>query len=254
MEERIVDTVDTIIKLIENDEFKVYKYDNKKFHIIDKEKNIDFQAKLANNNYYFRDNINNLTYIKTRKFLGRDFTVQQILVEDGTEKCYYSFLERDYQTSLISVVSTDEDMSLTCTNTEVVDHDWKDIMAYAKEIFEDIKDYSDEDEEGLAEEDLDEDELAEEEFDNDELNDEELDDDDESNAEKMNLEEFYERYNLFINKKEIDGKAKINIVPDLEIATFKRYANSILLDETVGNLKIVIESKLKKQELQELEK
>lgn len=140
MEERFIEIIEKIIELIESDKSKAYAYSNNKFHIIDKDNNIDFQAKLCNNNYYFKDNINNLTYIKTIKYLDSDTTIQQILLEEGNEKCYYSFLERDSYTSLARMIRVNNEESLVCTNTEIVNHTWKEILDYANTIFEPVFD------------------------------------------------------------------------------------------------------------------
>lgn len=276
MEDRIVDTIEKIIDLIENNNCKAYMYDKNRFHVIDKENNIDFEAKLAFNNYYYKDNINKLTYIKMKKYLGNDFTVQQILIEDenNNEKCYYSYLECDSQTSLICVIRNDEKSSLICSNNEIVNHSWKDILEYAKETFEpidnsaDIADeddvyFNDEDDEDIND-DYEEDEMDEidddikddfEEGIKEILNNQEVDKEDnnqessQSNSEYENsIQEFYKRFKLLVNKNEVDGKAKVDAIVDLEVAVMKRYADSILLDEAVGNLKAVLDSIIKSKE------
>ena len=276
MEDRMIDTIEKIIDLIENNNCKAYMYDKNRFHVIDKENNIDFEAKLAFNNYYYKDNINKLTYIKTKKYLGNDFTVQQILIEDenNNEKCYYSYLECDSQTSLICVIRNDEKSSLICSNNEIVNHSWKDILEYAKETFEpidnsaDIADeddvyFDDEDDEDIND-DYEEDEMDEidddikDDFEDgikEILNNQEGDKEDNNqessqpNSEYENsIQEFYKRFKLLVNKNEVDGKAKVNAIVDLEVAVMKKYADSILLDEAVGNLKAVLDSIIKSKE------
>ena len=276
MEDRMIDTIEKIIDLIENNNCKAYMYDKNRFHVIDKENNIDFEAKLAFNNYYYKDNINKLTYIKTKKYLGNDFTVQQILIEDenNNEKCYYSYLECDSQTSLICVIRNDEKSSLICSNNEIVNHSWKDILEYAKETFEpidnsaDIADeddvyFDDEDDEDIND-DYEEDEMDEidddikDDFEDgikEILNNQEGDKEDNNqessqpNSEYENsIQEFYKRFKLLVNQNEVDGKAKVNAIVDLEVAVMKKYADSILLDEAVGNLKAVLDSIIKSKE------
>ena len=63
MEEELLGLIEKVLELMENDECKSYVYTKNRLHIIDKEENIDFEAKLSNNNYYFKDNINNNMYI-----------------------------------------------------------------------------------------------------------------------------------------------------------------------------------------------
>ena len=64
MEEIIMNEIDVIIQMLEESEYDAYTFSDNKLHIIDKEKEIDFQAKLANNNYYFKDNIRDFLYMK----------------------------------------------------------------------------------------------------------------------------------------------------------------------------------------------
>lgn len=276
MEDRIVETIEKIIDLIENNNCKAYMYDKNRFHVIDKENNIDFEAKLAFNNYYYKDNINKLTYIKTKKYLGNDFTVQQILIEDenNNEKCYYSYLECDSQTSLICVIRNDEKSSLICSNNEIVNHSWKDILEYAKETFEPIDNSADIADEDDVYFDVEDDEDINDDYEEDEMD--EIDDDikddfedgikeilnnqegdkednnqesSQPNSEYENsIQEFYKRFKLLVNKNEVDGKAKVDAIVDLEVAVMKRYADSILLDEAVGNLKAVLDSIIKSKE------
>jgi hypothetical protein len=276
MEDGIVETIEKIIDLIENNNCKAYMYDKNRFHVIDKENNIDFEAKLAFNNYYYKDNINKLTYIKTKKYLGNDFTVQQILIEDenNNEKCYYSYLECDSQTSLICVIRNDEKNSLICSNNEIVNHSWKDILEYAKETFEPIDNSADIADEDDVYFDVEDDEDINDDYEEDEMD--EIDDDikddfeegikeilnnqegdkednnqesSQSNSEYENsIQEFYKRFKLLVNKNEVDGKAKVDAIVDLEVAVMKRYADSILLDEAVGNLKAVLDSIIKSKE------
>ena len=43
-------------EMLEDEKYDSYVYDNNRFHIIDRYNNIDFEAKLSGNNYYFKDN------------------------------------------------------------------------------------------------------------------------------------------------------------------------------------------------------
>ena len=57
MENALLDIIEEIIEMLEEGNYDSYAYDNNRFHIIDRYNNIDFEAKLCNNNYYFKDNI-----------------------------------------------------------------------------------------------------------------------------------------------------------------------------------------------------
>lgn len=136
MDNEFLDKIDEIIDMLEDNEYKSYLFKDNKFHIIDKEKDIDFTVKLGINNYYYKDNSLGLTYIFSKKYLNEDTTIQQILVEDKSEKCYYAFLERNNLVELIRIVRKDEKGSFVCDNNNLMKKDFKEIIDYANEVFE----------------------------------------------------------------------------------------------------------------------
>lgn len=136
MENRLSSIIDRIIDLIENDEYKAYKFLGNRLLFKDKEQNIDLQAKFGYNNYFIKDNISNSTYIKTKKFLDKDTTIQQIYMDEGINKNYYSFIERDAYISLARVVKVRGKDSIVCINNNIANHTWEDILKYSKSIFE----------------------------------------------------------------------------------------------------------------------
>lgn len=143
MENALVDIIDEIIDMLEDDKYESYMYEDNKFHIIDKYNNIDFQAKLGNNNYYFKDNISGLSFIKTKKYLNDNTTIQQLFIEENDEKCFYSFLERNGYVSLVRAIRIEGNDSLVCNNFNVLNHTWEEIKKYADGCFEDISDMED---------------------------------------------------------------------------------------------------------------
>ena len=136
MEDKLMGIIDKIIELLEDDNYKAYKFFCNKLLFIDKEHKINFQAKLANNNYFFKDNINNILYIKVKKYIDNNTAIQQILKDDGKEKSYYSFIERNNYTSLARVVKLRDKDILVYTNTEVMNKSFNDILKYADSVFE----------------------------------------------------------------------------------------------------------------------
>jgi len=87
MDNALLDIIEEITEMLEDEKYDSYVYDNNRFHIIDRYNNIDFEAKLGSNSYYFKDNISGLSYIKTKKFLNDKTTIQQILIQFEKEKC-----------------------------------------------------------------------------------------------------------------------------------------------------------------------
>ena len=134
----LLDIIEEIIELFEDEKVKSYAYNNGKLHIIDRKNNIDFQAKLSNNSYYFKDNISGMSFIKVKKYINSNTTIQQILIEENTEKCYYSYLERGGYVSLVRTIRVEGEDSLVCNNFNVLNHTWEEIAEYADECFENI--------------------------------------------------------------------------------------------------------------------
>ena len=138
MDNALLDIIEEIIEMLEDEKYDSYVYDNNRFHIIDRYNNIDFEAKLSGNNYYFKDNISGMSYIKTMKFLNDKTTIQQILIQLENEKCFYSCLERKGYVNLARVIRVEGEDSLVCGNLNILNHTWEEILEYADECFEDI--------------------------------------------------------------------------------------------------------------------
>lgn len=382
MDNEFLDKIDEIIDMLEDNEYKSYLFKDNKFHIIDKEKDIDFTVKLGINNYYYKDNSLGLTYIFSKKYLNEDTTIQQILVEDKSEKCYYAFLERNNLVEFIRIVRKDEKGSFICDNNNLMKKNFKEIIDYANEVFEfednyrcekefnilasnmedstnniefendkiskserkatdkyylgnssvdnldkyneyddseydsDKHDDSEYDDNEYDDGEYDDSEYDDDEYDGDEYDDSEYDDDEyddeyndvghdsneyddgecddeyedgfgyeykqieennnsflsdqfnkntiadyetyilqeESKENTNDITEYEEAllenlslYKLVINGSEIDGKAKIKIISDCEVAIEEKYDESILMKEGVQNLKSVLEAKHKEE-------
>ena len=136
MGEVLIDIIDDVIISLEDGNYDAYAYNKQKFHIIDKENNIDFQARLGFNNYYFKDNISGITFMKVKKYIDEETTIQQILIEEYDEKCYFSYLEKDGNIKLVSAIRTEGKSSLVCKNMNVINQNWDGIKEYAKEVFD----------------------------------------------------------------------------------------------------------------------
>lgn len=139
----LLDIIDEIMDKLEENNYEAYTYTKKKFHIVDKNENIDFQAKLGNNNYYFKDNISGLSVIKTKKYIDDNTTIQQLLIEEDNEKCFYSYLERNGYVNLVRAIRVEGNDSLVCNNFNVLNHPWEEIKEYADSCFEDTNDMED---------------------------------------------------------------------------------------------------------------
>lgn len=116
MEEIIMNEIDVIIQMLEESEYDAYTFSDNKLHIIDKEEKIDFQAKLANNNYYFKDNIRDFLYMKSKKYIDDNTTIQQIIIEKSGDKYYFCFLERDNYNQMIRTIKSSKNDVLDCRN------------------------------------------------------------------------------------------------------------------------------------------
>lgn len=131
MEEELLKLIENVLELMENDECKSYTFNNNKLHIIDRDENIDFQAKLGNNSYYFRDNINNNTYIFVKKYLDNNTTVQKILMDNGEEQFYYSFIERDTFIKMARLIRKQGKEYIICDNTDLMNKSDQQLIQYA---------------------------------------------------------------------------------------------------------------------------
>lgn len=161
MGEVLIDIIDDVIISLEDGNYDAYAYDNQKFHMIDKENNIDFQARLGFNNYYFKNNISGITFMKVKKYIDDNTTIQQILIEEYDEKCYFSFLERDGNIKLVSAIRAEGDSSLVCKNMNVINQDWDAIKEYANDVFDIYTNLDEIEAREVAEEDIGEDDQEE---------------------------------------------------------------------------------------------
>lgn len=239
MEEKLASILEKITDLIESDNYKAYKFFANRLLFIDKDEKINMQVKLGHNNYYIKDNINNLTYIKTKKYLDDDTKLEQILMIDGTDKEYYSYIERDLYTSLARVIKTHGKDKIVCTNTNIADQNWKDILQYSYSIFE----FENDDD---IEEDDEYDDPDDAEY--EEPDDDEYDDLDET--ESNNPTDPFEKFTLISNGIEMEGNEKNRMVYILGQTIEKKFYDSSDLDQVISDLKLVIESKNKKDELE----
>lgn len=138
MDNALLDIIEEIIEILEDDNYDAYVYNNNKFTFIDKYNNIDFEAKLSNNNYYFKDNISGISFMKTKKYIDDNTTMQQMLIQQEQENCYFAYLERNGYVSLVRVARIEGTDSLICNNMNVIGQPWDDISKYADECFETI--------------------------------------------------------------------------------------------------------------------
>lgn len=131
MEDELLVLIEKVLELMENDECKSYVYSKNKFHIIDAAEDIDFEAKLGNNNYYFKDNINKKFYIFAKKYLDNNTTVQKILMDNGEDQFYYSFIERDTYIKLARLIRKHKDEYIICDNSSLMNKTDKQLLQYA---------------------------------------------------------------------------------------------------------------------------
>ena len=139
MEEIIMNEIDVIIQMLEESEYDAYTFSDNKLHIIDKEEEIDFQAKLANNNYYFKDNIRDFLYMKSKKYIDDNTTIQQIIIEKSGDNYYFCFLERDTYNQMIRTIKSSKNDVLDCRNLAVMNCSWDEMIQYADTVFEDLE-------------------------------------------------------------------------------------------------------------------
>ena len=83
MGEEFAKKVDKIVELLESGEDSLYTYDEDKkiFKMFDKKRDINLTAKLEKNNFYFKDDISGKVYIFVKKYLNKNTTIQQILMD-----------------------------------------------------------------------------------------------------------------------------------------------------------------------------
>ena len=134
MGEEFVTKIDEIVELLESEEDSLYTYDEDKkiFKIFDKKRNINLIAKLEKNNFYFKDNISGKVYILVKKYLNKNTTIQQILIDDASDRYYCMFAEKNNDIELIRVVEKMQDDVMSCTNTDLLNKNGDEIIEYMK--------------------------------------------------------------------------------------------------------------------------
>ena len=137
MENEFVKLMELIMECLAKDEYKSFYYYQDKFHFIDKERNINFEATFGNSNYYLKDNISDSTYIATRKNLGDGVFIYQIIMSTPGSKYYSSFFLKGYMMGLIKLISVNEKSSIVCNNPDCIDRikDDDDLREYIEAFF-----------------------------------------------------------------------------------------------------------------------
>ena len=144
MEEKIMTLIDKIIEMLEDDDFQSYLYTNNRFHIVDKDEEIDLEAKLYNNNFYFKDNVNKTLYMFSKNYLDKETTTQKILMSTGKEHFYYSYLERDGFTKLISLIRKEGKDFIKYVDKDLLRKTDKKLIEYANENLSEYSRYGSE--------------------------------------------------------------------------------------------------------------
>ena len=278
MNKVIFDNLDYLIDTLENDEYNNYYYNSNKFKIKHNknEKKLDIEAKLGINNFYLKDNINNINYIFAKKYLNTEIQLIQVLIQENENKKYFYFLMKDKFISLVSCYyNKDNDMNIY-ENKLVLGNKKVDIIKYMnfiskaanydeylkkdnkeefeqnipynfeEEIPEDIEEYIIDELEELEEYDIEEFEEEEEDDFSEELDIntlEENEDEDYNNYLCAQLQD-YNNYNVIVNGQEIESKEeKRQIIPKFYLELEEIYADAMFLQEIMVNLKMVLDDK-----------
>ena len=139
MELDFIEIIGKIINMLENNEYESFTYQNGKFHFVDKAKKIDIDAKLSNNNFYFKDNINKLNYIFAKRYLDDYTTLQNILVEKNDEKFYYSYIEKYSYIRLARLIRKNQNNEYLYTeNQDIVNKSDEELLKFANENFDSV--------------------------------------------------------------------------------------------------------------------
>ena len=260
MSDKLMDVIEEITDMIENDELEVYFYQNNKFHIIDESRRLDIEIKFSKNFYLIKDNINNNLYYTTKRYLDEETTARKLLIDNGTEQFYYSFLEKDSYTKIVRLIRKCGKEYLICTNTETINKTDNELIEYASnELDKDIAEEEElEDDEGyiLEEDDINGEELKEisETFEEQTISEyekyikEKVKTSQEQKYENENddvdlLLEFYDSMDIVVNGEKIEGREKILIAQDCDKLTEEKFLSSLISNAHLNNLKIVIETK-----------
>lgn len=252
MEHEFTKLIEQIMELLVNDDYISFLADNGKFHFIDKNRNINFQATLGNFNYYLRDNITNNTLIVTRKHIGEGIFIRNILMSNGNDQDYIAFFTKGDYPGLIKIISKDKNDSLVCSNPDCIEamENEADLRGYINAFFE--EEIDDEDLEN-EENDIDEDMTAFQKLMSDlseNNNDDYMDEsqppfqEDDSTYDLIDDEDdsmFENEFQVIINGKEIEGEEKIKAITSCAIDLTNRHNRLKDIEMFAENLKLLIE-------------
>lgn len=224
MGEEFVKKVDQIIELLESGENSLYTYDEDKkiFKMLDKKRNINLTAKLEQDNFYFKDSISGKVYIFVKSHLNKNTTIQQILMNYGSDRYYCMYAEKNNELELMRVVEKTQNDIMICTNKDLDNKTKDEIIKYMNETDE-------------YEEDNDNPELQDEEEHN-KLSDEEI------------LEEFFSSYKVRYNNEEIEGEEKREIVLESEEILDEYYYDSLTMNNVAKVLTETLKNMQRKHE------
>ena len=260
MEDELIKLMEQIVDNINSNDYSSFYLNGNKFHFIDKDRMIDFEAIIGNHNYYLKDNIEGNMYIATRKRIGDGVFIHHIIMQNKVESESLSFFSKDNMTGLIKTISKDEEETLICENPDCISRlgNTDQLLEYINEFFaydeedydlydeEEHGSYADNEEKLLQDLDdqektmLDIEEGTEFEYADDFISDSELYDvnEDENGEEHDELEGDYdeaeEEYDadggifendflVTINQKEINGYEKIQIISSCAVDLIDRY-------------------------------
>lgn len=133
MEKEIMNLIDKVIEMLEDDEFQSYFYTNNRFHIVNEDEDIDLEAKIYNNNFYFKDNVNKLLYMYTKKYLDKDTSIQKILINNDAGQFFYSYLERYCFTKLLGLIRKEGKDFIKYVNKDLIKSSDKELIKFADE-------------------------------------------------------------------------------------------------------------------------
>ena len=138
MGEEFVKKVDQIIELLESGENSLYTYDEDKkiFKMFDKKRNINLTAKLEQDNFYFKDSISGKVYIFVKSHLNKNTTIQQILMNYGSDRYYCMYAEKNNELELMRAVEKTQNDIMICTNKDLDNKTKDEIIKYMNETDE----------------------------------------------------------------------------------------------------------------------
>ena len=252
MENELSALMEIIMERILKNEYESFIYDDGKFHYIDKEMGIDFQATFGNHNYYLRDNLTDSTYITTRKSIGDEIFIHQIIMCNSTNKYYAAFFSKEDMYGIIKSYCIDEKGSLVCNNPDCIARFENDdaLKEYIEAFFR--EEFMEEDEEEIDEsievdnEDQNIDTTSKSLLDVDsECEEEEYDSSYVDNGEFLDVygedqdddSIFENEFQVIVNGTEISGKAKAEMISTCAVDLLNRYDALMDVEMIAENLK-----------------